>query len=179
MILYLRMSTNLVPETLECLTTIVRVHSQSFWSGRQIMVRCKKIVFMRNSRIILMLLVPAYTLRTTTLELHKKHAETLLQYNVKGYCHTCQLPNGLNPLVLTVSLNKKEIYWSLITSAARNPSSQLSGWLSLNLGSYHSQTRQHNTAQPVLRHALFPWQTSFEIHRLLLSRAPEKNVSIL
>lgn len=88
-----------------------------------------------------MLLVSVYTLRTTTLELHKKHAETLLQYNVKRYCYTCQLPNGLNPLVLTVSLNKKEIYCSLITSAARNPSSQLSGWLSLNLGSYHSQTR--------------------------------------
>ena len=67
------------------------------------------------------------------LKLLKQHAEPLFQCNLKGYCSAWQVPNGLKPLVLIVNL-KKKVYSSPIKRAAQNPSSWLSGWLSLNLG---------------------------------------------
>lgn len=82
-----------------------------------------------------MQLAPDYTWRTATLELHKKRIEPLLPYNSERYGQTCQVPNGLNPLVLMISL---KIY-PPIKSAVQHASSQISGGVGANLGSY-SQT---------------------------------------
>lgn len=119
-----------------------------------------------------MLLAPDYTLRTATLELHKKHIEPLLPYNSERYGQTCQVPNGLNPLVLMISL---KIHSPIKSAVQNDASSRLSGGVGVNLGNY-SQRWWHDHVASAL--ACFI-QTSFETGRLLLSRAPEKSFFIL